>query len=389
MTTDEFTRKEYEGRLRGVHEEMERRRLDLLILTSPEAIYYVSGYMTRAIAAHQYLAVPAGQPPLLATRARDLGNFYVLGDRTPISDHVGYLDDAGAPKPIDVFIDLLRKHGVRTRRIGVEKAGIFLPIEHYEKIVAAFDKAAFIDATAIVEDLRLIKSAAELECHRRAGKIVVEGVRAGVKAAHPGNCDSDVAAATAAALITAGSEWIATWPVVRFGAQTGRSHSSWQHTPILAGQPTTIETAAVVARYHSPLYTTIIHRPTAEMRDLAGTVREAWQAGLAAVRPGATAGEVYRAIEGTIARRGHSDHFMGRVGYSVGIAFSPNWVQRLGIDIVRDSDRVLAPGMVFHLIGLLQSFNKFGLGVSSTVAVTENGSENLTADMDPGPFLFD
>jgi Xaa-Pro dipeptidase len=388
MTVEPFSRQEHENRLHRVREELERRELDVLILSSPESIYYVSGYMTRGIAAHQYLAVPADGAPVLATRRRDMGNFLALGERTPISDHASYEDDEGAEKPVDVFIDLLRRNRFKTRRVGIEKGALYLLVEHYEQLKTAMEGSEFIDATGIVAALRLIKSPAELECHRRAAGIVVQGMQAAVAAIRPGAKDSDVAAATSAALIKAGSEWIATWPVVRFGAQTGRAHSSWQHTPIVSGQPTTVEIAGVVMRYHSPLYGTVIHQPSDEYCRIAETVQGATEAGIDAIRPGVTAGEVYRIVESVIAGCGHSDLLVGRIGYCVGIAFPPNWVQRPGIDIVRNNRSVLKPGMVFHLPVVLLRHNAFGIGQSATVMVTESGHENLTADMEPGPILI-
>jgi len=39
MNVQLFTREEYDDRLKRVQEELERRKLDLLILSSPESIY--------------------------------------------------------------------------------------------------------------------------------------------------------------------------------------------------------------------------------------------------------------------------------------------------------------------------------------------------------------
>jgi Xaa-Pro dipeptidase len=383
-----FARPEYLERVRRIQEAMAEQSLDLLILTSPDNVYYASAYMTRAITAHQYLAIPADGAPLFTTRRRDIGNFYGIADLTPIGDHATYEDDDDAKPPLQVFLDLIRKHGLRTRRIGIEKKSLYLLVDHYEQLAAVFDQSVFVDASMLVENLRIIKSSTEIDCHRQAGRIVVAGVDAAIAASRPGATDSHVAAVTAAALIEAGSEWCATWPVIRFGPQSGRAHSSWQGVEITAGQPTTIETAGVTLRYHTPLYATVIHDASPEQRALAETVRLAAAAGIAEIRAGITAGAVYRAVEDVINDRGHADYLVGRLGYSVGTGFPPNWVQRLGIDVVRNSPKVLRAGMVFHMVTVLMRQNEFSIGHSSSVAVTEGGSEVLTVGAPSGPLLL-
>ncbi len=387
MIQNPFTRQEYDERLARIHQEMDSRQLELLILNDPESIYYASGYQTRAIAGHQVLAVPLGRPPVFMTRLRDFGNFLGIADVTPIADAVTY-DDGGRP-PMDVFVDLLKKHGLGGGRTGIEKSSIYLTVEHYETLKNVLSDAEMVDASSIVAELRIIKSPSEIACHREAGRIVVEAMRAGMEATQLGKTDANVAAVVAAGLLNAGSEWIATWPVVRFGAQTGRSHSSWQGVEIEPGAPTTIETSGAVGRHHSPFYRTKIFQPTDEQRRISEAVSEGFAAGLAAVRPGVTASQIYSQIQQTIEDHGFAEILTGRCAYTVGIAFPPNWMNRMGVDILPTNQRMLEPGMVFHWLMILVRQNEMTIGTSSTIVVTENGYEDLTPGMERGPFLVD
>ena len=382
-----FSRAEYDARLGRVHAAMELARLDLLVLSAPESIFYVSGYRSPGLGAHEYLLVPLDRPPLFMTRKGDVGNLLAIARTTPIADHAVYVDHH--VDPMATLVGLARRHRLRARRVGVEKRALHLTVNHYEELAAAFISAEFIDASQIVEDLRLIKSSAEIAYHRQAAEIVVAALRAGVRASRLGQLDGSVAATIARALIRKGSEWVSIWPLVRSGIQSGRGHSSWQNIPIKRGAPTNLETAGVVGRYHTPLYRTVIHRPSKAQRRIADTLRETNRAAVQAMRPGRTARQIWDAARAVAREGGCEPYFIGRTGYSVGIAFSPTWVQRLGIDITRNNQAVLLPGMVFHMATVFRDINRWGMGQSSTVLVTEDGPEDLTRAMRPGPILID
>lgn len=386
MNSNPFTRKHFEARLDLVRTEMARENIELLILSAPESVYYLSGYQTRGISGHTYLAVPVDGPPVFSTRGTDLGNLALIEDITPIGDFVGFEDH---DDPLQVFVNLVSRNQLSMNRVGIEKNAYFLTIQSYEALIAAFDESVFVDASRIVEELRLVKSPEEIACHREAGRIIVNATRAGIEAVQPGRTDGSVVTAVTGALVEAGSEWVATWPAVRTGAQSGRSHASWQNIPVEKGQATNIETAGVVQRYHTPLRRAVIYGPTAEQRRIAETVCLANHAAIEAMGPGATAGSAFDAARKVADECGFGSILSGRSGYTTGIGISPSWVQRMSINIVPGNETVLEPGMVFHVCTVLQKPNVFGVGESSTVAITETGLENLTADMEAGPFLID
>lgn len=73
MISNPFARDHFEERLDRTRAAMVCENLDLLILSAPESVYYLSGYQTRGISGHTYLGVPAAGPPVFSTRGSDLG----------------------------------------------------------------------------------------------------------------------------------------------------------------------------------------------------------------------------------------------------------------------------------------------------------------------------
>lgn len=378
---------ELNQRLALVRAEMRARGIGVSLFTTPENIGYLSGYSTRAITAMQVLLIDARSEAVLVVRRMDEGNYLRMKDRSPITRHVIFTDDR-LQDTMEIIAGLARDIGGAAGAIGLELDGMFLPPKQYDLLKAALSGADIANIGAMVDDLRLVKSSFEVACHRYAGAMTAAAMKRAISNMRPGMTDSVVAADVAAGLIDAGSEWVATWPIILTGRESGRVHSSWQNEEIREGEPTLLEFSAARHRYHSPLLRTVIFSPNDEQRRMSEAVSEACRAGVEAIRPGATAEDVYFAERTVMERYGVADMMSGRVGYTVGVGFAPNWVQRGGVDFMRGNKTVLKPGMVFHMPILLMQADIFGIGHSNTVVVTENGNEMLADDGFYGPVLI-
>lgn len=83
------------------------------------------------------------------------------------------------------------------------------------------------------------------------------------------------------------------------------------------------------------------------------------------------------AAQEVIDKRGHTDYFRKRLGYSVGVGMS-TWNEGRIFDLKADDHRTIEAGMVFHMPPALRLPGAFGVGVSETVIVTEDGCEPLS-----------
>lgn len=178
-------------------------------------------------------------------------------------------------------------------------------------------------------------------------------------------------------------------PYVKVGKVGPLAHATWQGAVMEPGLPGMIELAGVIRRYHSPLYRTVIYKPSEEQRRMAIAVRQSHEAGTAEMRAGRTSHQVYEAFHSVLADAGFGDLHRHRNGYSVGIAFPPNWVQRIGLDIMKSNQMVIEPGMVFHTPTSLYIMGKYAIAQSNTVLVTEGEPEALTGAAENGPYLYD
>jgi Xaa-Pro dipeptidase len=378
-----FAREEYLGRIERVRRAMAERRLDLLLISAPENILWLTGYQAKGIFSFQMLLVPADGPVRLVTRTMETGNVLCMPKDGVVAEFVTYGD---TEVPTEALVRLVKAKYGAARRLGTENLSMFLGVTRYEAIRTGLDSASFEDATHLVDKLRLVKSPAEIAIHRRSAEISDAAVKDSIAAVKVGTTDREIAAVTMASLIRHGSEYCSTWPNVMAGWRGGLAHAGWAGERIEAGEPCCIEFAASVERYHSPLYRTVIPgKPSAEVKKVADCARRAHDAGQAVMRPGATIGEVDAAVRAVVEKDGCAKYAHSRFGYTIGVAFPPTWAQSMPVNIVPGSKFVFEPNMLFHLLVYLLEPAVFGVGVSHTILFTEKGIEPLTKT-DKGPY---
>lgn len=381
-----FDPAEYASRLRACRHELRRLSLDGLLVSSPENIYYLSGYGTKGVFAYQVLIVPTEGDIVLVTRGIEAGNAVSAMPNSPITRFVTYSDQES---PTTLIAEEVKQLRLTRGRLGCEKKNWYLVVHAFEQLQAELEDAVFSDATSVVEGLRAVKSPAEMKYLRRAAAISETAAAAALAVVREGATENDVAIAVISSLIHEGGEYVATWPNIKAGWRTGLAHAAWAGEPLRRGEWLTMEFAGVVSRYHAPVYRTVfLGQPAPEYRRIAEALRRAHDAGVDALRPGNTVGEVDRAQRSIIEDSGYAALIGHRTGYAVGIGYPPTWAQTNGINLLPGSNVELHPGMVFHMVLYLLQPAVFGMGVGQTVAVTDSGHEILTSRTDKGPIYL-
>ena len=371
-----FSREEYLGRLARMRAAMEAGEIDLLLVSSPENILWLSGYQAKGIFAFQMLMVPQSGDVRLVTRGIETGNVRCMPEDAVVDAFETYGDTAA---PVATAAALVLGDYPSAATVGVEKVNPFLGAERLEALSAALPGHAFKDASHLVDRVRLVKSPAEIDCFRRSATITDAAMLDTIAAVEVGAADREIAAVALASLMRGGSEYCATWPNVMVGWRGGLAHAGWDGTRVAAGEPVALEFAASIERYHAPIFRTVIPgEPSAEVARVAGCITEAHDAGLAAMGPGKTIDAVDKAIRQVVTEAGCARYAHSRFGYSLGLAFPPTWAQSLSVNIVPGSQAVFEPDMLFHILIYLLEPATFGVATSATVLVTEDGIEPLT-----------
>lgn len=365
-----FPAEEFAARQAALHARMAAAGVDVLVVTGPENVYWLTGRQTAGYFAFQALVVPrAGAPTLLVRQLEQPG----ATANTWLDRIVAYQD---GENPADALAAILRGFG--DARVAVEADGWFVSPRLYETLCVAHGRA-FLDGSGLVAPLRMVKSAAELGAIRHAAAYAQAGLVAGISACAEGADENAVAAAMLAAAVGAGSEAMAMEPLVSSGPRSGLPHMTWRRRALTAGDPVFLELAGSHARYHAALMRTVwIGEPPAEAQRMMDCAERALDAALAAVRPGLPCSAPHAAAQAVIDAAGYTAAFRKRIGYAMGVAFAPDWGEGGILSLFDGVATELAPGMVFHLPATLRAYGVWTVGASETVIVTATGAEVLS-----------
>jgi Xaa-Pro dipeptidase len=241
---------------------------------------------------------------------------------------------------------------------------------------------SWIDASGLVENLRVIKSEEELVYIRRAAKIASGAMAVARRVSREGADENSVAAEVVAELIRSGGEYAGLPPFVTSGPRTTLCHSTWSGRVFRKGDVLNFELPGVVNRYCAPLYRAgTIGEPDGEYKRRIDAGREALEAVIAAIKPGAISEELNEIHMGVFGKYGYRGRSRSRTGYSVGVNYPPDWGEGHIFSIWGNDRRPVQAGMTFHLVTGLQgsSLNSdYHVCTSETVLVTHSGCEVLT-----------
>jgi Xaa-Pro dipeptidase len=366
-----FPKMEYDGRVAQFQRLIQDKGFDLVLLSGPENIFYLTGQQTPGYYTFQCLCVPASGEPFHVLRGLESMNCRL---NSYITDLTGYADDE---HPAAAVASVLKARGWQGKRVAIDQNGWFLTINLYNRLVAEF--GPFLDASGLVEPLRRVKSKLEIEQLEKAGQANDEGMRAGLAATRAGASENDIAAAIMEASIKAGSEYVGMEPFVTSGPRSGIPHTTWRRRRIEAADIAVLETAACYNRYHAALFRTVAIGKIPDLAlDMYKVCAESLEVAIDMLQPGNTCAEVHNAVQEIIDRNGYSAGYRKRTGYSMGISFAPDWGEGNILSLFRGVDVPLEAGMAFHVPITLREYNRFTVAVSETVLVTDKGARTFS-----------
>ncbi len=387
-----FSQTEYDRRLRLVEARMETLGLDALFVEDPSNMAWLTGYDGWSFYVHQGVLVIPGEAPLWWGRSMDgygaLRTVWMDPDRI-----LGYADDYVQATDIHPMQDLaahIRARGLDTGRIGVEMENYYYSARAHMTLVEELPDAQLIDATALVNWQRLVKSDEEITFIRRAAKIsekMVDGILERVEPGLPKN--ELVAEIYADAIRGSDGHWgdyAAIVPLLPSGLDASAAHLTWDGRPFAKGEATFFELAGCYRRYHAPFCRTVfLGKPPQPMLDAEKALAEGLEMGLEAARAGNTAGDIARALYAALAKGGIQR--TGRCGYPIGLSYPPDWGERT-ISIRTSDETVLQPGMTFHFMPGLW-MEDWGLEITESILIREDGPAECLCDRPRKLFVKD
>lgn len=347
-----FSVGEYRQRLDSIRAEMQREGVDVLFLSAPESIFYVSGYAADWYRSQSSSDWRPASGIAIGVDADDYIHFDESDESTLLRITAVSRDvriHHHSDPPMQEFItEQLRRAGWLKGTVGLEMWS-YRPNRCYSEIFqAALEKAGcrVVDATRIVRRLRNTKSQQELESIRTAQRMADIGMKAASKILRPGVSELDVYGEIVYAMAKAGGEN----PAVTVAAGEGNAcaHGLPSRRQVKPGDIVNIDICGVYNRYHATTARCFsIGQPRPAVAEYVRKTVGAVDLVASTIRPNLPIATLLSALETYCRDVGIWEDQWWIGGYELGIAFPPDTVGEFYFDIGTDPQgAVFSPGLV-------------------------------------------
>lgn len=342
---------------------------DALLLTDPIEVAWCTGFTGSA----GWVAVLADRV-VLGTDAR-------YGERA--ADELAAVGLDGA---VELVVDPTR--GARRERIvrtlhGARTVGASATRTSHAEWTDLSTDLALVPADEVTASVRRIKDAAELARIARAATLADRALAEVAPRLGDGLTERDVHDELEHRMRVLGADGPSYDTIVASGPDNAaRPHHHAERRRIVEGDLVVIDVGALVDGYHSDMTRTfVIGDPSTAQRERYELVSECQRAGLAAVAPGVTAGEVDRAARAVAIAAGLGDEYLHGTGHGVGLEIheAPMCVPGSSSELLAGDVVTVEPGLYRAGVG--------GVRIEDLVVVTTTGPHILTESPKDDPCL--
>ena len=338
----------------------------LLVTPSPD-LRYLLGVGGESHERLTCLVLPSdGDPSLVVPRLERPG----LDGSRVAELGLDIVDWTDTDDPYVLVADLLGRSGPAPTRAAVGDA---MPAAHVLRLRDALPATEQVLASPVLRELRMRKDAAEVEALATAGE-AIDRVHARMgEWLRPGRTEAEVAIDISAAIVAEGHTEAA-FVIVGSGPHGASPHHDVSDRVLTAGDVVVVDIGGPTPEgYHSDCTRTYsLGEPAGgDVADTYAVLRDAQDAAVAAVRPGATAGQVDAAARGPITEAGFGEFFIHRTGHGIGLEVHEEPY------VVGGNDLVLEPGMAFSVEPGIYLPGRWGARIEDIVVVTADGVRRL------------
>lgn len=338
---------------------MAGRSLDAVYISRPVSIAYLTGFFAEPHERLMGLAVRPASATLIVPAL----------EQQKASERAADVEITAWRDGEDPYA-LVGRALPRTAEVGVEKDHLTLAVA--EVITSRGGISELIDVSPQIRRMRLIKTADEVEKLARAAAITDEVTEVVISKLRTGESEVDVAFAISSAIGERGG--VLSFPsLVQSGPNSALPHLEPSSRRLGRGDLVLLDFGAAVDGYKADTTRmAVVGEPSDRQREIHRVVLEARDAAVAAVRPGATTGDVDAAARRVIDAAGYGPNFFHRVGHGLGLEAH----EAPSLD--PGSRLVLEPGMVFTVEPGIYIPGFGGVRIEDDVLVEEGGCRVLT-----------
>jgi len=278
-----FSKEEYAQRVKRTKEAMQEKGIDLLVVSQPANMNYLTGYDGWSFYVHQCVLVYLQQEePMWIGRGMDANGARITTflSEDSIREYADYYVHSTERHPMNFVADVIREKGWDKGTIGVEMDQFYFTHRAYLELEKDLPEAKFTDGNVLVNWVRVVKSDQEIEMMKRAGMIAVKVMDAAIKNINVGVRECDAAAEIVHAEYKGAGEFAGDYPAIvplmMAGEATKTPHLTWSEKVYQQDEAVLLELTGAYRHYHAPIARTIFlgKEPPKLMKDTAEVVMD-------------------------------------------------------------------------------------------------------------------
>lgn len=340
--------------------------IDALLVTPGPDLRYLTGYQALPLERLTCLVLPSAGEPFLVVPALELPAAQASPAGELGIEITGWQE---TEDPFRLVAERLAPHGHAPTRVAVDNHMWAQQVLAFREALPDTEQAL---AGTVLRELRMRKSAAEVEALRQAGAAIDRVHRRIGEWLRPGRTERDVARDVADAIVASGHV-SADFVIIGSGPNGASPHHEVSDRIIRPGDPVVVDIGGTTAEgfCSDSTRTYAVGEPPEEFRALYEVLLRAQKAQTDAVRPGITSEELDAVGRDVITAAGYGPHFIHRTGHGIGLETHEDPY------IVAEDRRALEPGMAFSLEPGIYLAGQYGARIEDIVVCTEDGGERL------------
>ncbi|PYY09532.1 MAG: hypothetical protein DMG69_10035 [Acidobacteria bacterium] len=366
----------YQRKIRQVQQEIEKRKLNALLLLDSHNVIYTTGYFHLSTERPLAALIPTSGDPALFIPGLETDQVKLWW----VKDYEAYFDFPGPVNRVRWIFERIAKRGLGAGRIGVEEP----TPSRLQQMKLGAPKATMVNAGDLIEHLRWVKDEDELRVMRRAMYFADFTVQAGREFVQKngGVTEDQILKATADALADKMSKelndvvGVGIEPpfggLVPFGKRSAFPHAVPSKDQLQPGDALILSFGAQVGGYSVECERSFcVGKPTDYARRLYDAMLAAHDAGAENMKEGAIAEDVDKKSLERIRRAGFGKFLKHRTGHGIGLeGHESPW-------IAEGDKTVLKEGMTFSCEPGVYDPDWGGFRHSDTVVVRKDKGEIL------------
>lgn len=370
--------------------------LDVLVGSTPQNVQYLADYQSHGQwlmpASHAFavlhrdpsrpvsLVVSVGEmdrvseTPPAAEHIEPYGRFYLSSDEGSLGEleervvrnraRVWRDSPAAALASVMSFLDL-----PPGATVGLDDRGILPNVR--TAIHESLSEFKIVDGYGPLQRIRMVKSPKEVALLRRAANVAEVALTTVTEAFRPGITERELVRIYERVVLDEGAR--PTFSHILIGARGALSNGDVSDAVLSPGQVVRFDVGCSVGSYNSDIArTAVLGKAPVDVRNYYDAILAGEDAGLAALRPGVSAGAIFEAAVSATRQAGIPHYERNHVGHGIGIELYDPPI------IVANEEIAVEEGMVLNVETPYYSLGWTGIQIEDTVVVTHEGYDMFT-----------